>query len=49
QAYNDAVMRYNNARETFPGNLIAGSFGFTPAELYQIENVEHREPVKVQF
>ena len=49
QAFNDAVMRYNNARETFPGNLIAGSFGFTPAELYQIENVEHREPVKVQF
>ena len=49
QAYNDAVMRYNNARETFPGNLIAGSFGFMQAELYQIENVEHREPVKVQF
>jgi len=49
QAFNDAVMKYNNARETFPGNLIAGSFGFTPAELYQIENVEHREPVKVQF
>jgi len=49
QAFNDAVMRYNNACETFPGNLIAGSFGFMQAELYQIENVEHREAVKVQF
>ena len=24
QAYNDAVMAYNNARETFPGVLVAG-------------------------
>jgi LemA protein len=49
QAYNDSVMRYNNARETFPGNLIAGSFGFLPAELYQIESFEERKAVKVQF
>src|SRR5688500_16968934 len=26
QAYNDSVMDYNNARETFPGSMIAGTF-----------------------
>src|SRR5512133_1818127 len=35
QAYNDAVMTYNNARETFPGTLIAGSFA--PAQLFEIQ------------
>jgi LemA protein len=28
QSYNDTVMTYNNAIQTFPGNLIAGMFGF---------------------
>src|SRR5690242_10638658 len=28
QAYNDAVMSYNNRRETFPTNLYAGALGF---------------------
>jgi LemA protein len=31
QAYNDAVMAYNNRREVFPSSLIAGNFGFTAA------------------
>ena len=31
QAYNDSVMVYNTARETFPSNLIANSFNFTTA------------------
>src|SRR6266571_4005212 len=34
QAYNDAVMTYNNARETFPGMLVAGSFA--PAQLFKL-------------
>ena len=29
QAYNDAVMSYNNQREMFPGSVIAGMFNFT--------------------
>src|SRR5512147_2231067 len=33
QAYNDAVMSYNNQVEMFPGSLIAGMFNFTPAQL----------------
>ena len=27
QAFNDAVMSYNNKREVFPSNLLAGMFG----------------------
>ena len=30
QAFNDSVMTYNNARETFPANMVAGTFGFAP-------------------
>ena len=33
QAYNDAVTRYNTAREIFPGSIVAGSFQFGRAEL----------------
>ncbi|MEM0966715.1 MAG: LemA family protein [Verrucomicrobiota bacterium] len=49
QAYNDSVMTYNTARETFPTVVIAGPFGFTEAQLFEIENQEEREAVKVQF
>ena len=28
QAYNDAVMSYNNQREMFPGSVVAGMFNF---------------------
>lgn len=49
QAYNDAVMGYNVKRETFPGNLIAGPFAFTPAQLLEIEKVEMRAAPKISF
>ncbi|MGQ0428845.1 MAG: LemA family protein [Gammaproteobacteria bacterium] len=49
QAFNDAVMTYNNKRETFPGNLIAGSFGFQQAQLLEIESPQKREVPKVSF
>jgi LemA protein len=49
QAYNDAVMSYNTARESFPTNLIAGPFNFTAAELFVIERAEEKEAPKVQF
>lgn len=29
QSYNDTVLNYNNAIQTFPGNIIAGMFHFT--------------------
>ena len=49
QAYSDAVMRYNTAREEFPSNIVAGTFNFSAADLFEIENQEMRESVKVSF
>ncbi len=49
QAYNDAVMGYNNGTQMFPGVVIAGMFGFTAASLLEIDNVAKREAPKVQF
>jgi len=48
QHYNDSVMTYNTAIETFPRNVIAGMFGFTRRESFSAPESE-REPVKVQF
>jgi LemA protein len=42
QFYNDIATKYNIARETFPSNMIAGSFGFTPAELFEIKDEADR-------
>ena len=49
QAYNDAVMRYNNTCEQFPGNVVAGMGGFKQAEFFEVEAAEERKAVKVQF
>jgi LemA protein len=49
QAFNDAVMTYNTACETFPGNIVAGFGGFQPATLFELSSPIEREPVKVQF
>ena len=49
QAFNDAVMSYNNQREQFPNNFIAGPFNFAPAEQLEIQNEEAREAIKVDF
>ena len=49
QAYNDAVMSYNNRREMFPSSVVANSFAFTPAELLEIDSEVKREAVKVSF
>jgi LemA protein len=49
QAYNDAVMEYNISREKFPNALIAGTFGFREAVLFEVSVPEEREAVKVSF
>jgi LemA protein len=49
QAYNDAVMDYNVARESFPGTVVAGPFGFREAAPYESASAAEREPVKVSF
>ena len=48
-AYNDSVMRYNNACEQFPGSIIANMSGFKMAEFFEVEAQEERKAVKVQF
>lgn len=49
QAYNDAVMSYNNARETFPSSVVAGMFNFAPAQMLEAAKPEAREAPKVSF
>lgn len=49
QAYNDAVMNYNTARETFPAVLLAGALGFREATLFEITEASEREAPKVRF
>ena len=49
QAYNDSVMIYNTARETFPAVLLAGMLGFQAAQLFEITNPMEKEAVKVSF
>jgi LemA protein len=49
QAYNDQVLSYNNARESFPGNLIAGYFNFSAGQLLQIESATKRDVPKITF
>ena len=42
-------MAYNNSREMFPANLVAGLFQFAAASLFEVTRGEEREGVKVQF
>ena len=49
QAFNDAVMSYNNACENFPGSVVANSFAFKIAEFLEIEEPAKREVPKVSF
>ncbi len=49
QAYNDSVMEFNTSRETFPNVLVANNFGFTPAQLFELEAPAERQAPKVQF
>lgn len=49
--YNSNVMSLNTTIESFPGNIIAGSFGFNQMDLFELSEAEQaaKEPVKVQF
>ncbi len=49
QAFNDAVMNYNTAREKFPSIIFANTFGFTQAQLFEIEMTEERQAPSVSF
>lgn len=48
--YNGNVRDLTTAMQSFPGNIIAGTFGFKSMEFFQLEQGSaEREPVKVQF
>ena len=49
QAFNDAVMVYNTAREVFPNNIVANMFAFQEAQLFEIKVEEEKEAPKVSF
>ena len=49
QAFNDAVMGYNNTAENFPNNVIANMFSFELASFLEIESEEKREVPEVSF
>jgi LemA protein len=47
--YNSNVQGYNTRIQSFPGVLLAGPFGFSKREFFEIENPADREPVSVSF
>ena len=48
QFYNEQVLAYDNALETFPSNIIAGAFNFEAKVYFEAEE-DSREPVRVDF
>jgi LemA protein len=49
QVYNDTVLTYNNAVQTVPGTLVAGPFGFSTREFFDVEDDAQREAPQVSF
>jgi LemA protein len=43
QFYNDIATNFNTAQQVFPTNILAGNFGFKPAELFEITDAKDRE------
>ena len=49
QVYNDTVLTYNNAIQTFPAVLFAGAFGFKERDFFELEDASDRELPAVDF
>lgn len=49
QDYNATVRAYDTAREVFPTNVVAGLFNFEERAYFEVDDPEHRDPVRVQF
>ena len=48
QVYNDTVLTFNNAIQTFPGVVLAGPFGFAAREFFETDEAERGAP-RVDF
>jgi len=46
--YNGTVRDYNTVVESFPSNLVAGAFGFTLADFFQVESALERAVPEVR-
>jgi len=44
QVYNDTVLTFNNAIQTFPGVLVAGPFGFAKREFFETDPTQREVP-----
>src|SRR6187397_1578227 len=44
QVYNDTVLTYNNAIQTFPGVVLAGPFGFAKREFFETDETQREAP-----
>ena len=49
QVYNDTVLTFNNTVQSFPGLVVAGPFGFSIREFFEVEDQAQREPPSVDF
>lgn len=48
QYYNDVVLRFNNLIQVFPNVLLAGMFGFSKRDYFEVDE-DSRGPVRVEF
>ncbi len=44
QFYNDSVLTYNNKREMFPSNIIAGMFNFESKKFFEADTKDRENP-----
>jgi len=49
QSYNDQVLFYNNKKQIFPSNIIAGMFNFKDEVFFEIQDQAEKEVPKVSF
>lgn len=49
QYYNDSVLSYNNQRQVFPSNIVAGMFNFGDKPYFEVTEPTERHAPKVAF
>lgn len=49
QFYNDIATKFNISQQSFPSNIVAGIFGFSPAELFEVTDAAERAVPKVDL
>ncbi len=49
QYYNDTAKQYKNRIEVFPGNIVAGLFGFGPEPFFELETAGERVAPQVKI